>query len=119
MPVSVVSESLLQTKVGTEHVLMTTNSGGVFVLHTYCGSFVLGDAVEFHAHVAVQSGYAQTLLYFATYANCQFEPVKSSIPVVAAYPAQFMIKCTSAGVTSLTGIGSNGPAIAWRIDNIN
>ena len=119
MPVAVVSESLLHTKVETEHVLMTTNSGGVFVFHTDCTSFVLGDAVNLRAKTIVQSAYAQTTLYFATYVNCQFEPLKSSIPVVAAYPAQFTIECTSSGVTSLTGIGSNGPVIAWRIDNIN
>ena len=119
MPVSVVSESLLQTKVATEHVLMTTNSGGVFIYHSDCTSFVLGDAMILRAKTVIQSAYPQTLLYFATYTNCQFEPLKSSVPVVTAYPAQFTMECTSSGVTSLTGTGSNGPVIAWRIDNIN
>ena len=119
MPVSVVSENVLLTKVGTEHVLMTTNSGGVFVYHTDCTSFVLGDAVSLRAKTVIQSAYPQTLLYFATYVNCQFELLKSSIPIVTAYPSQYTMECTSSGVTSLTGTGSNGPVIAWRIDNIN
>ena len=118
MPVTVASQSILQTRVGTEHLLTTVYSAGVYVYTTDATSFVAGDHMTLRMTEAVRSGDPLRLAYMASYANCQTTLLKASIPLVTAYQAQFTANCTSSGVSS-SGTGSNGPQIIWRVLNVN
>ena len=119
MPVTVTSQGTLQTKVGTEHVITNVISAGVYVWRINASSFVLGDIVTFRQYQSVRSGEPFVLEQLATYVSCQAAPVLFSVPLISVNTAYFSVYCDSAGVSSLTGTGSNGPQISWRVDNVN
>jgi hypothetical protein len=118
MAVSVVSESIFQTKVGTEHVLMTVTSAGVFGFMINVGSHVLGDVAVLRIKTAVISGEALDVVFKPTLANCHSEPVIIVPPTISAYQIQYTVEVMSSGLSG-SGVGSNGPPYAWRIDKVN
>ena len=118
MAIIVASLGIIQTLVGTEHVLTAINSAGVYVYTTDITSFVAGDHMTLRITEAMRSGDPLRLIYLASYANCQTTLLKASVPLVTAYQAQFTANCTSSGVSS-SGAGSNGPQIIWRVLNVN
>lgn len=119
MPVTAVSESIFQTKVGTEHTLTSVVSAGVFVLNTSVQSMIANDMVTFRVKSVVMSAQPLGLVYRATYQHSMsYDPIKSSVPITSMYRADFTLECNSSGAAS-SGVGSNGPVIAWRVDNVS
>ena len=119
MPVTVASEGLIQTKVGTEHTLSTANSAGVYVWTVDARSVVAGDVWLLRVREQVRSGSGLGVAYMATYANCLFAPIIKSIPLTMVYSAsEFTVEVTSSGASG-SGVGSNGPPFNWRLDNVN
>ena len=119
MPVTVASEGLIQTKVGTEHTLTSANSAGVYVWTIDARSLVLGDVLMLRMKEQVRSGSGLGVAYLATFANCLSMPILKSIPLTMAYSAsEFTVECSSSGVSG-SGTGSNGPQMHWRLDNVN
>lgn len=117
--ITVASEGLLQTKVGTEHIITTVHSPGVFIWSVDARSMIAGDVIFLRIKESIRAGTALQNLFTATYANSQSEPIIQSLPIVQAYSAsQFTIECGSSGAAS-SGTGSNGPILNWRVDNIN
>ena len=119
MPVTVASEGLIQTKVGTEHVITSADSSGVYVWTVDARSTVLGDVFTLRVKEQVRSGSGLGAVYLATYANCLFAPIIKSIPLTSVYSAaEFTVEVTSSGASG-SGTGSNGPPLNWRLDNVN
>lgn len=118
MAITVVSASIFQTKVGTEHQFVRVDSSGVYQFTVSAQSHVLGDVAHFAMRTVPLSGEALQTIYQPTLANCYSEPIWVSPPIVSPYQTEFTVQVTSSGVTG-SGVGSNGPPYAWRVDKIN
>lgn len=118
MAITVVSQSIFQTKVATEHQLLRVDSSGVYQFLVSAQSHVLGDVARFAIRTVSISGETLQTIYQPTLANCYSEPVWVSPPIVSPYQSEFAVQVTSSGVTG-SGVGSNGPPYAWRVDKIN
>lgn len=118
MSVTVVSQSIFQTLVGTEHQLLRIDSSGVYQFLVSAQSHVLGDVAHFAMRTVPLSGETLQTIYQPTLANCYSEPIWVSPPIVSMYRTEFTVHVTSSGLSG-SGTGSNGPPYAWRVDKIN
>lgn len=118
MAVTVLSFSIFQTKVGTNHILSITSSPGVYVFQSSCKSMRAGDVVEFLIQTAIASGEPIDTAFFASFAGSQYDPIKLGVPLTTAHTASFLTRCGSSGLAG-SGVGSNGPQIGWTLLRVN
>jgi hypothetical protein len=82
--------------VTTEHTLGSSiTTAGTYVLMVNTTNMVAGDELELRAKVKVLTGGSETVLFIASYAHAQSEPIKVSIPVVSLYSVSFTLKQTA------------------------
>ncbi|QQG66365.1 hypothetical protein [Desulfobulbus oligotrophicus] len=87
----VAAASGIQTaQVGSEHVLATNTTTGIFVLVVDTNDMAVGDSLTLRIKTMAIGGGDTRLAYTLNYADLQGEPVKYSVPV----PSNNSITCT-------------------------
>lgn len=118
MPVIVASEGIQTTLVGTEYILTTVASPGVYVWTIQANSQRMGDTTIFRIKENVRSGGPLITAFFGTYANCLSSQAVVAPPFTMVYSASQLSLEVTASVSG-TGTGSAGPPYQWRLDQIN
>lgn len=97
--------------IGTEHTLHTSAAAKTLVLRVDAVNMADGDRVELRIYSKVLSGSTLAVAYLATFMHVQAQPVKISLPIVAAGHAsgtQFTLKQTA----------GTGRAFAWSVESV-
>lgn len=91
--------------ISTEHTLDTITTSGSFVIGIDASALAIGDVLILRVKVKVRSVGTTRIVYEATYAHVQGEPVIVSIPVVSTNEILFTLEQTD----------GTGRAFPWEI----
>ena len=80
MAVTVEASGTQTATLDTEHTLATEAEAKVYVLIVDTGAMVNGDITVLRVKFPVLSGGTSRLVFSATYAHVQADPIKTSIP---------------------------------------
>lgn len=81
--------------VGTEHTLASPTTAKTRVFEIDLGNEANGDTVELRISKKVLVGGTVKLVYLATYAHTQGEPIVISVPVPMMFGGTFTLKQTA------------------------
>jgi hypothetical protein len=106
MSVTVETSGSQTATLATWHDVATVaNVAGVRVFSVDLSNLTNGETVDIRIKKNTRSADAQAVIYQATYAHAQAEPVVDSVPVVVADDATFSIRQT----------GGTGRAFPWAV----
>ena len=111
MAVTVEGSGTQTATITTEHTLHTDSDPKVFVLLVDTNAMVAGDVLELRCYGILLAGGTEHLVYEATFAHAQVEPIKASIPFPS--PGQ-----TNGFKATLKQVAGTGRAFPWSVVSV-
>lgn len=95
MALAQVTSGTQTATVTTEHTLATVTSGKTVVLVVDTANMANGDILTLKAKLKTLTGSTARIVYAATFAHVQADPVKISLPVPAVHSVAFTLTQTN------------------------